>query len=85
MSKAREVHAILNGDINRAAPRAIHADVRDQVAARIRDRDIHRLANFFCFLFRHGNHRACIIQCDFIRHGAKFSSGHGKPCGALSS
>jgi hypothetical protein len=66
---ARRV-GLLHGNIDAPDPRAVHAHVRDDVAAFIRNRDVHRLANFLRFLFRRADDSPGVFQ---------FHCGHASP------
>ena len=55
---------LLDRNIDTADPCLIHAHMGDEVAAAIRDRDIHGLSQFLRLPLRRGNDPACIFQCD---------------------
>src|SRR5579863_5467208 len=54
---------LLDRDIDAPQPRSIHTHVRNQVAALIRNCNVHGLADFFGLLFSGGNHPARVFQC----------------------
>jgi hypothetical protein len=56
--------SLLDRNVDAAEPGAIHADVGDQVAAFIRDGDVHGLADFSRLLFSGGNHAAGVFESD---------------------
>jgi hypothetical protein len=51
---------LIDRDVNAPNPRTIHPDMRNQIAARVYYRDIHRLLNFPSFLFGGGNDSPCV-------------------------
>ena len=57
---------LLDGDIDASQPRAVHANMGDQVATRIGDSDVHGLADFLGFLFCRCNNSARIFQMNHL-------------------
>src|SRR5271155_2548462 len=55
---------LLDGNIDAAEPRFVHAHVSNEMAAGICDRDIHGLTQFLCLPLRRGNDPAGVFQCD---------------------
>src|SRR6185437_9974697 len=58
--------SLLDRDIDASQPCAIHANMSDQVAARVRDRDVHRLTDFFGFVFCRSNNPSRIFQTNHL-------------------
>src|SRR5581483_43765 len=56
---ARSVRLFL-GDIDASDPRPVHADMRHDIPALIRHRDIHRLPDFGSFLLRGSNNSTSV-------------------------
>lgn len=61
MSKAR-APCLLDGDVNAAQPRPVHACESNQVAAGVNDRDVLRLFDLDGFLFGGGEHAPGVLE-----------------------
>ena len=57
---------LLDRDVDRAEPGLVHADVGDEVAAGVGDRDVHRLADFGRLLLCCFDDPLGVFECDHV-------------------
>src|SRR5690554_8107343 len=53
--------SFFNRDVNAAYPSPVHSHMGDKVSAGVRHRNVHRLADFFRFLFCCSNNLLCLF------------------------
>ena len=91
MSNARDGVGLLDRDVDAAEPGPVHADVGDEVAAGVGDRDVHGLSDLRGLLLRRGDDPSCVLKRDhressfnLVHSTRKAAAGEPSGCEARS-